>query len=155
MSNNLTSVELRIASIMLNLASDKFGTHGCSDFFLKDETNLTEEQRHDLVIAMETWNGDKEELKRLQSLDPSDNDFDHTNDWYLMGYLSARMMDQATIAAKPRTTAYDRPRKRLRAWLQEHNAHGLSYEGPHFLPDGDKPEIGEWIRAPWLDEDEF
>jgi hypothetical protein len=57
------------------------------------------------------------------------------------------------ISEKPGTTAYGQERKRLRAWLMEHNAHGLSYE-LHFLEDGDKPELNEWIRAPWLDEPE-
>lgn len=57
------------------------------------------------------------------------------------------------ISLKPGTTAYGKERKRLRAWLLEHNSHGLSYE-LHFLPDGDEPELNEWIRAPWLDEPE-
>jgi hypothetical protein len=60
-------------------------------------------------------------------------------------------MGKATISLKPRTSAHGRPRKRLLAWLLEHNAHGLSYE-LHFMEDGDEPELNEWIRAPWLDE---
>ena len=63
------------------------------------------------------------------------------------------MIRKAQISMVPGTTAYGRPRKRLLAWLMEHNAHGLSYE-LHFMPEGDAPEIGEWIRAPWLDEPE-
>ncbi len=50
-----------------------------------------------------------------------------------------------------RETAYGQSRKRLLCWLQEHNSHGLSYE-PIFLEEDDEPEVGEWIRAPWLDE---
>ena len=48
-------------------------------------------------------------------------------------------------------TAHNQDRPRLLAWLLEHNAHGLSYE-LFFLPEGDKPDNGEYIRAPWLDE---
>jgi hypothetical protein len=62
-------------------------------------------------------------------------------------------MSRVTISLKPGTTAYGKERKRLRAWLMEHNAHGLGYE-LHFLEEGDKPEHREWIRAPWLDEPE-
>lgn len=51
-----------------------------------------------------------------------------------------------------RRTAYDEPRPKLLAWGQESNAHGLMYHNPIWLPEGDKPERGEWIRMPWLDE---
>ena len=51
-----------------------------------------------------------------------------------------------------RETAYGKPRKRLLAWGQESNAHGTMYHNLIFLPEGDKPEIGEWIRLPWMDE---
>ena len=52
-----------------------------------------------------------------------------------------------------RLTAYMQPRPRLVAYLVEHNAHGLSYDGLFFLPEGNLPEIaGEYVRAPWLDE---
>ena len=59
--------------------------------------------------------------------------------------------DPAQISEAPGTTAYGQPRKRLQCWLLEHNAHGLSYE-THWFEAGDKPDNGEWIRAPWMDE---
>lgn len=48
-------------------------------------------------------------------------------------------------------TAHGKPRDFLQCWLKERNAHGLVYT-PHFFPVGEGPEVGEWIRAPWLDE---
>ena len=51
-----------------------------------------------------------------------------------------------------RETAYGQPRGRLLAWGQESNAHGTMYHNMIFLPWGDKPEMGEWIRLPWMDE---
>ena len=59
--------------------------------------------------------------------------------------------DPAKISYIPGTSAYGQPRKRLVCWLLESNAHGLGYE-THWLEEGDKPDIGEWIRAPWMDE---
>jgi hypothetical protein len=49
-------------------------------------------------------------------------------------------------------TAYGQPRGRLFAWGKESNAHGTMYHSPIWLPEGDKPEMGEWIRLPWMDE---
>lgn len=56
------------------------------------------------------------------------------------------------LSEEPGTSAYGRPRERLQCWLKESNAHGLVYHDPIWLPVGDKPEMGEWIRAPWMDE---
>jgi hypothetical protein len=52
-----------------------------------------------------------------------------------------------------RETAYEEPRERLLCWLKESNAHGLVYT-PHWFPESEGPEIGEWIRASWFDEPE-
>ena len=41
---------------------------------------------------------------------------------------------------------------RLLAWIQEHNSHGEYYDNPCWLPEGDSPEIGNYVRAPWLDQ---
>ena len=51
-------------------------------------------------------------------------------------------------------TAYGQSRGRLLAWGKESNAHGTMYHDPIWLPEGDKPELGEWIRLHWLDEPE-
>ena len=56
-----------------------------------------------------------------------------------------------SCGASHRMTAHREKRPRLLAWLIEHNSHGLSYE-LRLLPEGEKPERGEFIRASWLDE---
>jgi hypothetical protein len=58
----------------------------------------------------------------------------------------------AVFSEEANETAYGEKRPRLVAWLQEHNAHGLSYSPALWMPEGDKPETGEWIRAYWLDQ---
>ena len=43
-------------------------------------------------------------------------------------------------------------RPRLVAWIHEHDSHGLMYDTPIWMPEGDKPEEGLWIRAHWMDQ---
>ena len=52
-----------------------------------------------------------------------------------------------------RQTAYKKSRGRLLCWLKESNAHGLVYD-PYFIPEGERPGVGQWMRAPWTDEPE-
>ena len=40
----MTPVEKKLASILLNLASDEFDNHGCNDFHLMMDGGLTEEE---------------------------------------------------------------------------------------------------------------
>lgn len=48
--------------------------------------------------------------------------------------------------------------ERMEAWMTQHNAHGLYLDRLIFLPEGElpevKPEYGEWVRVPWLDQPE-
>jgi len=51
---------------------------------------------------------------------------------------------------------------RMLCWVVKHDSHGLVYEKPIWLPEGDKPEVppesvhgysrGQWERVPWLDQ---
>ncbi len=51
-----------------------------------------------------------------------------------------------------RQTARKKPRGRLLCWLHERDSHGRTYTHPCFMPEGEKPDNGDWIRAPWMDE---
>ena len=45
--------------------------------------------------------------------------------------------------------------KRMCCWMVRHDSHGLSYNEPVWLEEGDAPETNEfWVRAPWLDQKE-
>ena len=57
-----------------------------------------------------------------------------------------------TLAEEPGKTTYGTSRPRVLCWIEEHDGHGLFYKTPVWLPEGDKPEIGRWVRAPWMDE---
>ena len=65
--------------------------------------------------------------------------------------MPQRIVSQ-TLDETGEKTAYSEDRPNLEAWLQESNAHGLCYHSPIWLPEGEKPEQGEYIRAPWLDQ---
>lgn len=92
---NLIPMEKHLASVLMDMASDKFSNQICSDFRLIEDGGVTSrEDRRELILAMERWNGDAEELKRLEELD-DDSEFLYTNDWYLMAYLAARLKGEA------------------------------------------------------------
>ena len=61
------------------------------------------------------------------------------------------MSHDAIIGKKGKTT-HGEKRPRLCAWIEEHDAHGLMYNTPVWMPEGDEPELGKWIRASWMDE---
>ena len=102
MSKPLTELERRITAAMLKAASDKFANHGCNDVFLKDRDfygeqlpQMTPEERRELLISMERWNGDEVELARLEALPVGDSEFDYTSDFYMMSYMAARLTGKA------------------------------------------------------------
>lgn len=102
MSQTLTDIEKQLIDVCLRAASDIFGRKGCNDFSFEDSEfygysfpKLTPEQRRELLIKMEEWNGDKVELERLSSLKVGDSEFDYTADFYLMSYLAARLRGDA------------------------------------------------------------
>jgi hypothetical protein len=56
------------------------------------------------------------------------------------------------LCEEPGKTSRGKDRPRLLAWIQHHDSHGLMYDNLCWMPEGDKPEMGEWIRAFWMDE---
>lgn len=56
------------------------------------------------------------------------------------------------LCEEPGKDSRGKNRPRLLAWVQHHDSHGLMYDNIVWMPEGDKPEIGEWIRAFWMDE---
>jgi len=92
---NLIPMEKHLAGILMDVASDKFSNNTCNDFRLVEDGGVTSrEDRRELILAMERWNGDEEELKSLEGLSDS-SEFLYTSDWYLMAYLSARLKGKA------------------------------------------------------------
>ena len=93
-----------LAIACLKAASDVFGNHGCNDVFLKEGDDgvygqpipaMSPEERKELLLAMERWNGDQAELARLEALPVGDSEFDYTSDFFLMSYLAARLEGKA------------------------------------------------------------
>src|SRR3989304_1489269 len=45
-------------------------------------------------------------------------------------------------------------KRRLLAWMIQHDSHGISFDTLCFLPEGEVPEtMKEWRRMPWLDQE--
>jgi hypothetical protein len=76
--------ELNLAADLLRLAADEFSNHGCNDFDLFEV--MTPEEALELQQAMYAWNGDPENA-------PTEaKDAQWTQDWFLMGYLAAKLV---------------------------------------------------------------
>lgn len=80
--SNLTPAELKVASKLLEVASEYFSNRICNDF---DLTFLSLEERCEIVRAYEIWN------RSPQYYD--ENDVDSSMDCALMAYLSDRLAE--------------------------------------------------------------
>jgi hypothetical protein len=77
-----------LAAELLDIAGDKFGNHGCNDFKLSDWSSS---ERRQLAIDCERYNGDAEELARLESLLVGHREFEYFSDFCLMFYVAHRL----------------------------------------------------------------
>jgi hypothetical protein len=77
---------LRLAGDMLEMASEKFGNHGCNDWDFPDD--WTAEDRQGLASAMHEANGDPENYEP---------DNIHLPDWWVMAFLADRLKAEAGI----------------------------------------------------------
>jgi len=83
----LSKQEARLASLLLDLASDEFSNHGCNDFELPNTQEMV-----DLLNQIEAWNvGPGQKPEEVHVFDPSDKKL-YTTDWLLMRYFSARLL---------------------------------------------------------------
>jgi hypothetical protein len=57
----MTAKEKKLASLMLELASEKFSNHGCNDVDFEAWTGWSIEERRRFVKEYREWNGDPEE----------------------------------------------------------------------------------------------
>ena len=83
---DLTKKELALASKMLELASEKFGNHGCNDVDNDVYKGWTTEERQDFVKQFHEWNGDPEEYNETHLRLP---------DFCLMDILAAKLKHQS------------------------------------------------------------
>lgn len=86
MTQEMKPYERKLAAILLEMASNHFGNHGCNDFPL--EKYLTPEEQQMLTKQYHEWNGDPEEYNpdRPMSLD-----------FALMGFLAAKIYPEEDI----------------------------------------------------------
>jgi predicted glycosyltransferase involved in capsule biosynthesis len=85
----LTDTEAALLVELLELASDSFGNHGCSDFDLEKSVPSLEDRRA-LMKAYHEYNGDPEEFMEEEEF----GTFRWFKDYALMGYLADRVKGQ-------------------------------------------------------------
>jgi hypothetical protein len=79
----MTQKEKILISILLDLASDEFATHGCNDLDDAFWAGWTKEERQELMKDFHKYNGDPENY---------DPEFLHVGDSSLMGYFSKKLL---------------------------------------------------------------
>ncbi len=77
----ISDQDAKLASVLLDLASDYFGNHGCNDFDLAAVIPSVGDRR-ELLRRMHDHNGDPEEF------DPT-RTFRNAPDFWLMGFMTA------------------------------------------------------------------
>jgi hypothetical protein len=82
MNGELPPHERRLIAVLLNMASDEFGNHGCNDFDLS--AIVTPEQGKALMRAYHEWNGDPEEHQ-------DDEYSGYEYDYAMMGFMAHRI----------------------------------------------------------------
>lgn len=85
----MTPKEMKLASLLLERASDEFSNHGCNDLdsrFIK-ETGFTDEEKVQFVREYAEWNGDPDRYE--DGIEPKD--FDYLPDWAVMSFLAAKL----------------------------------------------------------------
>lgn len=86
----MSPLELSLADSLLRRAGDEFSRHGCNDFELPNSQEVV-----DLLNAMEQWNvGPGRTPETTHIYDPAKKTL-FTMDWYLMGYLRHRLLNEA------------------------------------------------------------
>ena len=83
---NIPPKWLALAGDLLDMASDKFANHGCNDYHLPDD--WSDEERRELMLAMEVANGTPEEF---------DPDQRCLSDWWAMAFLADVLRESTAI----------------------------------------------------------
>jgi hypothetical protein len=86
----LTDTEAKVLAELLELASDQFANHGCSDFELGKVIPDLEERRK-LMKSYNNYNGSPEDFEDDVK---HGSKFELENDAGLMGYLTDRVKEQ-------------------------------------------------------------
>jgi hypothetical protein len=68
-------------------------------------------------------------------------------------FIVALIKDYQRVTGQQGTAPRSQVGRPMLAYLCQHNAHGLVFDKPIWLPEGDEPETdrSKWKRAPWLD----
>lgn len=86
----MTDKEKMLVVKLLDMASDEFSNHGCNDFDLREQSDLTTEEMVNFDKAWHEWNGDPEEHE------PERAHFQ--TDWALMRYFADRLRKETGVS---------------------------------------------------------
>lgn len=81
----------KMASLLLDMASDTFGNHGCNDLSKEfiAALDLSDEEKVQFVTEYYEWNGDFEDAKKYGWIKASH--FDHMGDSTLMRFVAYKL----------------------------------------------------------------
>jgi hypothetical protein len=87
----LTTVEKKLVVLLLRMASEEFGNHGCNDFNLVKDGKMTAKEADALMKSFHVWNGS-----------PGDYEPGDTNlgDFVAMDYLADLLEREAKEESK-------------------------------------------------------
>jgi hypothetical protein len=89
---NLSPHEIKLIAKLLEIASDKFSNHGCNDFKLTEEAELTPEESYEINRAYVEWSDPN--WKEDYSEDHLRGEYAIAGDDGPMAYMSARLSAQ-------------------------------------------------------------
>lgn len=83
----MNKTHFKLASILLDMASDKFSNHSCNDF--EFPSNFTEEEKQALLVEYNYYNCGR-------NITPDDDDWiDYPGDSGWMGFLAYRFTQES------------------------------------------------------------
>ena len=81
----MDDLEKKLASELLEMASNEFGNHGCNDVDESIYDGWSIDERRRFVKEFHEWNGDPEEY---------DENFLHLQDFSLMNFMAHKLLNE-------------------------------------------------------------
>lgn len=123
----MTPKWITLAGDLLRIASERFGSQVCNDYFLPE--TWTQQERDEFVLAMHVWNGDPENAAGRTAI----------GDFEAMGFLAAELRQIGEETARLRAVNAE-----LREAVQDFVATNARHE---YEFDTNEPELYARITA--------
>lgn len=88
----LTKAEKKIAAALLDRAAEEFSNHGCNDFELLTEANLTREEALEIANTMHAYQKEDDATYDGHPANPNATHL-YSYDWMLMQMLAKKLLE--------------------------------------------------------------